>query len=345
MFVGNIPYDVSEDKLKTIFSEVGTVVSFRLVTDRETGKPKGYGFCEYLDGFTAMSAMRNLNAYDINGRNLRVDFADGGGHTAGSSGTGDKSGSLSLNGREAIAAIDNALESHGPVKLYDTLVAFQKFARESPQHAKIIFAAHPSLAHALLQAFDLFDISTSTFSTENGSASTSTATHHKLSAGPVGGGSILGLAPPVAAPPVMSITGSGGGLLATPPPFHHPAISSKSRDPRRRSSVSPPPPYRNERTQAPRVSSSMPPPPLPTNSSMIRPTDPRGARGARDPRSTPAPAPADPVSDSLQGVSESDMASIEVMARAMTKEKMMLLPAEERQVLMSFMTQMGIQIL
>ena len=48
----------------------------RLVVDRDTGKPKGYGFCEYFDIETAQSAMRNLNGYDINGRKLRVDFAE-----------------------------------------------------------------------------------------------------------------------------------------------------------------------------------------------------------------------------------------------------------------------------
>lgn len=59
----------------------------RLVFDRDTGKPKGYGFCEYRDSGksssalsytkeTALSAIRNLNNVDFNGRNLRVDFAD-----------------------------------------------------------------------------------------------------------------------------------------------------------------------------------------------------------------------------------------------------------------------------
>ena len=43
--------------------------------DRETGKPKGYGFCEYKDQETALSAMRNLNGFEIAGRTLRVDNA------------------------------------------------------------------------------------------------------------------------------------------------------------------------------------------------------------------------------------------------------------------------------
>lgn len=50
----------------------------RLVIDKETGKPKGYGFCEYKDEETALSARRNLQGYEINGRQLRVDFAENG---------------------------------------------------------------------------------------------------------------------------------------------------------------------------------------------------------------------------------------------------------------------------
>ncbi|KAM0035901.1 putative RNA recognition motif domain, nucleotide-binding alpha-beta plait domain superfamily [Helianthus debilis subsp. tardiflorus] len=76
VFVGNIPYDATEEQLVQICEEVGPVVSFRLVIDRETGKPKGYGFCEYKDEETALSARRNLHGYDINGRQLRVDFAE-----------------------------------------------------------------------------------------------------------------------------------------------------------------------------------------------------------------------------------------------------------------------------
>jgi cleavage stimulation factor subunit 2 len=75
-FVGNIPYNVSEEQLISIFSEVGPVAGFRLVFDRDTGKPKGYGFCEFFDPETAASAVRNLNDVDVGGRNLRIDWAD-----------------------------------------------------------------------------------------------------------------------------------------------------------------------------------------------------------------------------------------------------------------------------
>ena len=76
VFVGNIPYDATEEELRAIFGKVGPVISFRLMYDKETRQPKGYGFCEYRDIETAYSCMRNLNDADYQGRPLRVDWAD-----------------------------------------------------------------------------------------------------------------------------------------------------------------------------------------------------------------------------------------------------------------------------
>jgi RNA-binding proteins (RRM domain) len=78
VFVGNIPYTTTGAELRALFSEVGPVVDFHLVLDPATGKSKGYGFCEYSDAATAMSAMRNLNGREFQGRSLRVDFAEDG---------------------------------------------------------------------------------------------------------------------------------------------------------------------------------------------------------------------------------------------------------------------------
>ena len=58
-----------------LISGFESCVLSRLVYDRETGKPKGYGFCEYQDQETALSAMRNLNGREFSGRALRVDNA------------------------------------------------------------------------------------------------------------------------------------------------------------------------------------------------------------------------------------------------------------------------------
>ncbi|KAG1861207.1 hinge domain of cleavage stimulation factor subunit 2-domain-containing protein [Suillus subalutaceus] len=65
-----------KEQLIDVFKSVGQVVGFRLVFDRETGKPRGYGFCEFADHETAASAVRNLNNADVGGRPLRIDLAD-----------------------------------------------------------------------------------------------------------------------------------------------------------------------------------------------------------------------------------------------------------------------------
>ncbi|KAJ3562038.1 hypothetical protein NPX13_g8716 [Xylaria arbuscula] len=75
VFVGNIPYGLSEEQIADIFSTAGKVMNFRLVYDRETGRPKGFGFAEYPDADSAASAVRNLNDHEIMGRKLRVDYS------------------------------------------------------------------------------------------------------------------------------------------------------------------------------------------------------------------------------------------------------------------------------
>lgn len=52
VFVGNVPYDMGEEQLIEVFKSVGQVVGFRLVFDRDTGKPRGYGFCEFAGLYT-----------------------------------------------------------------------------------------------------------------------------------------------------------------------------------------------------------------------------------------------------------------------------------------------------
>lgn len=76
IFIGNIPFEITEEQLIDIFKEVGPVLSFRLMFDRETGRSRGYAFCEYSDPETAASAIRNLSGYEIGGRHLKVDKAD-----------------------------------------------------------------------------------------------------------------------------------------------------------------------------------------------------------------------------------------------------------------------------
>ena len=76
VFVGNISFDTTEEMVRDVFAEVGSVVAVRLVNSKDSGKPKGYGFVEFADMATAESAVRNLNGRELAGRALRVDFAE-----------------------------------------------------------------------------------------------------------------------------------------------------------------------------------------------------------------------------------------------------------------------------
>ncbi len=72
LYVGNIPWKATEEDLKKLFSEFGDVDNVRIITDRETGRSRGFGFVEMND---AEEAMSNLNDSEFMGRTLRVNEA------------------------------------------------------------------------------------------------------------------------------------------------------------------------------------------------------------------------------------------------------------------------------
>mmetsp|Transcript_9634 Transcript_9634/g.16704 ORF Transcript_9634/g.16704 Transcript_9634/m.16704 type:complete len:327 (+) Transcript_9634:38-1018(+) len=76
VFVGNIPYDATEDDVRGHLAQGGKVESFRMVFDKETLQPKGYGFCDFSDPDTAINAIKILSEKECNGRKLRLDLAD-----------------------------------------------------------------------------------------------------------------------------------------------------------------------------------------------------------------------------------------------------------------------------
>ena len=71
IYVGNLPFTATDAELRTLFSEHGTVESVSLPTDRETGRPRGFGFVE-MNRADASRAIQNLNGKDMGGRALRV---------------------------------------------------------------------------------------------------------------------------------------------------------------------------------------------------------------------------------------------------------------------------------
>ena len=100
IYVGNLPYDLNEEAIKAMFAEFGEVTSVTLINDRESGRPKGFGFVEMADDAAGQAAIDALNGKEMNGRTVRVDKAEprterprgGGGDRGGRGGRGGGGG-------------------------------------------------------------------------------------------------------------------------------------------------------------------------------------------------------------------------------------------------------------
>ena len=74
IYVGNLSFDTTEDSLRTLFAQHGAVESAKLMSDRDTGRPRGFAFVE-MSNSDAPKAIQSLNGKDFEGRTLRVSEA------------------------------------------------------------------------------------------------------------------------------------------------------------------------------------------------------------------------------------------------------------------------------
>ena len=92
IYVGNLPFEVTEESLQVAFTEYGQVTTARVITDRMTGRPRGFGFVEMPNNSEAEAAIKSLNGKDFQGRVLTVNEAkpreEGGGGGRGFGGGG-----------------------------------------------------------------------------------------------------------------------------------------------------------------------------------------------------------------------------------------------------------------
>lgn len=95
LYVGNLSFNTSESQLRELFAAHGDVTSASLVMDRETGRPRGFGFVEFSNDDHAKAAMAALSGANVDGRNLTVNEAkprEGGGGGGGYGGGGNRGG-------------------------------------------------------------------------------------------------------------------------------------------------------------------------------------------------------------------------------------------------------------
>lgn len=74
IYVGNLPFSATQDELRTLFEQHGSVENVDLIQDRETGRPRGFGFVEMSES-DAQTAIQALDGTEMDGRNLRVNEA------------------------------------------------------------------------------------------------------------------------------------------------------------------------------------------------------------------------------------------------------------------------------
>jgi len=183
VFIGNIPYGGTEEMIIETLGRVGQVNNFRLVYDKETGRPKGFGFAEFADADAAASAVRNLNDYDIMGRKLRVDWSN-------ESGSGDNAPPPSsnsqpvMNGQPPAPAaappsstlgplppgvelppnltcpdsISRTLSTLPPDQLLDILSQMKGLVMTDPAKATELLRQAPQLAYAIFQSLLLLQL-------------------------------------------------------------------------------------------------------------------------------------------------------------------------------------------
>jgi RNA recognition motif-containing protein len=75
LYVGNLPYSATEGELEELFKQAGEVESARVVTDRETGRPRGFGFVEMGSDEATENAVRMFDGYTMDGRQIKVNPA------------------------------------------------------------------------------------------------------------------------------------------------------------------------------------------------------------------------------------------------------------------------------
>ena len=75
IYVGNLPFSATEEEVNDLFAEHGSVDRVKLITDRDTGRPRGFGFVEMADDNEGRAAIDALNGFEMDGRKLTVNEA------------------------------------------------------------------------------------------------------------------------------------------------------------------------------------------------------------------------------------------------------------------------------
>jgi len=171
IFVGNLAFSTTEEQLHQAFSELGRIIKVRMVSDLETGKPRGFAFIEFEDPQAALSAIRNMNDYELNGRRIRVNFSNSshletlagklGMDMSQHSSTQQRQqqqvieGSSSEKGTSTIA---DALKSMTKNEMHNVISQLKEISDRDPDEARKLLSGHPQLPEAILHLMSKLDM-------------------------------------------------------------------------------------------------------------------------------------------------------------------------------------------
>ena len=281
IFVGNLAFNTTEEQLHQTFSEIGRVIKVRLVTDVETGKPRGFAFVEFEDPQAALSAIRNMNDYELNGRRLRVNFSNSSHLEALASKLGmDLSQHQSRQSSSSAAnnnatqqphhsagtnAVADSLKTMSKGEMYDIVAKMKEIADRDPDEARRLLAGHPQLPEAMLFIMSKLDMVQTALSVKS-SMPQAAPMGIQLPVPPtrVADPRARALDPRAAAAAASTSSSSGMGSMASDPrsavtPVAPPRADPRGRvDPRARAAAIPAPPM----APPPRPKYGVPPPPM-----------------------------------------------------------------------------------
>jgi cleavage stimulation factor subunit 2 len=318
IFVGNLAFSTTEEQLLQSFSEIGRVIKVRLVTDMETGKPRGFAFIEFEDPQAALSAIRNMNDYELNGRRIRVNFSNSS-HLEALAGklgmdlsqqTQRPSSSSSTNQAGAgTSALADALKGMAKGEMYDVVAKFKEIADRDPDEARRLLSGHPQLPEAMLFLMSKLDMVRTSIPTD-------------------GGAPLLPTPPVLPAPPATSDPRARADPRARLDPRAAAAAATATGGPSDpRSAGASAPPRADPRARIdPRAARAAPPPP------MMPPQQQYGVPPPPQPGMPPMPPPGAP------GLANLDPSLVQ-QVMSLTPQQISQLPPEKQQSILALRQQ------
>jgi cleavage stimulation factor subunit 2 len=308
--VGNLAFTTTEEQLHQAFSEVGRLVKVRMVSDIETGKPRGFAFVEFEDPQAALSAIRNMNDYELNGRRIRVNFSNSShletlagklgmdmtststsaplstttSTTPSSSAggvSGGAAGGLEHNKVGGTQSVADAIKGMSKGEMYDVVAKLKEVADRDPDEARRLLSGHPQLPEAMLHLMSQLNMIQTPGSASGVGVGMGTTTPQQQQH----------LPPP---PPPTATTVQTTTVPAAPAARVDPRAAARAMDPRASAPMDPrarmADPRQQQQQQQQQHQPPQPQPPLPPPPPRYAPPPSSGGYGSRPPPPPPSGA-------------------------------------------------------